>query len=112
MTDYDEIRTCCSEANICSKCWKWIAAAVKVLDAAIRDQFGYEHLLWVYSGRRGIHLWISDREALELTDPQRKAIVGWMNVVYPSREGQSKKLNVRTANKVLPPPLQCVVLSF
>ncbi|KAF5325625.1 hypothetical protein D9611_000100 [Ephemerocybe angulata] len=104
MTDYDEIRTCCADANICKKCWKWISAAVKVLDQAIREQYGYEQLLWVYSGRRGIHLWISDAEALELTDQQRKAVVGWMNAVSPAVEG-TKRPNIRTSTRSLPPPL-------
>ncbi|TFK25537.1 DNA primase catalytic subunit [Coprinopsis marcescibilis] len=106
MTDYDPVRTCCSEANICKRCWAFISAAVKVLDHSIRDHFGYEKLLWVYSGRRGIHLWISDKEAMELTDQQRKAIVGWMNVVSIGSKEASKRLNIRTASKVLPPPIQ------
>nr|BAC76768.1 DNA primase catalytic subunit [Coprinopsis cinerea] len=106
MTDYDLVRTCCSDAAICKRCWTFISAAVKVLDRSIREHFGYEKLLWVYSGRRGIHLWISDVEAMELSDAQRKAIVGWMNVVNVGSRETSKKLNVRTASKVLPPPLQ------
>ena len=111
MTDYDPIRTCCSEANICKKCWKWISAAVKVLDDSVREHYGYEQLLWVYSGRRGIHLWVSDPEALELTDAQRKAIVGWMNVVVASGQNEGmKKVNLRPGTKALPPPLQCVPL--
>ncbi|KAH6914182.1 DNA primase catalytic subunit [Coprinopsis sp. MPI-PUGE-AT-0042] len=110
MTDYDSIRTCCTSASICKRCWGWISAAVKVLDASIRNQFGYEKLLWVYSGRRGIHLWISDEEAIALTDSQRKAVVGWMNVITTVGAGKevSKKLNVRGGGGkgVLPPPLQ------
>ena len=90
MTDYDAIRTCCSGADICRHCWMFIAAAVRVLDRALRDQFGYKHLLWVYSGRRGIHLWISDREALELTDDQRKALVGWLTVIQGGKEMAKK----------------------
>jgi DNA primase small subunit len=110
MTDYDPIRTCCSEANICKKCWKWISAAVKVLDESVREHYGYEQLLWVYSGRRGIHLWISDPEALDLTDAQRKAVVGWMNVVVASGQNEGmKKVNLRAGTKALPPPLQCVL---
>ncbi|TEB37500.1 prim-pol domain-containing protein [Coprinellus micaceus] len=110
MTDYDPIRTCCSEANICKKCWKWISAAVKVLDESVREHYGYEQLLWVYSGRRGIHLWISDPEALDLTDAQRKAVVGWMNVVVASGQNEGmKKVNLRAGTKALPPPLQAAL---
>ncbi|VDC01980.1 unnamed protein product [Peniophora sp. CBMAI 1063] len=94
MTDYDEIRTCCKDAAICNRCWAFITAAVKVLDHSIREQFGWKHLLWVYSGRRGIHCWVSDPEAMALTDEQRRALVGWMTVVKGGKE-MSKKVNVR-----------------
>ena len=111
MTDYDEIRTCCSDKKICKRCWGYIAAAVKVLDSALRgtpshsplfrsimvlmtDTFGYKHLLWVYSGRRGIHCWISDPAALDLNDEQRRALVTFMEVIKGSKE-QMKKVNVR-----------------
>ena len=80
-----------------------------MLDKAIRNEFGYEQLLWVYSGRRGIHLWISDKEAMELTDSQRKAIVGWLSVVQTGKE--TRKLNIRTAGK-LPPSLESVEILF
>lgn len=108
MTDYDSIRTCCSDASICKRCWAFIAVAVKVLDQSIRDNFGYEHLLWVYSGRRGIHLWISDKAAMELTDDQRKALVGWMTVIQGGKD-QHKKVNVRAGSRPLPPSIQYVL---
>ena len=38
MTDYDEIRTCCQGKGICTRCWKFIACAVKVLDRALRGE--------------------------------------------------------------------------
>ncbi|KAF8438135.1 prim-pol domain-containing protein [Boletus edulis BED1] len=103
MTDYDGVRTCCSAADICSRCWGFIAAAVKVLHSSLVDQFGFRHLLWVYSGRRGIHLWISDPQAMDLTDDQRRALVSALTVVEGGKE-MVKKVNVRTANK-LPPSL-------
>ena len=110
MTDYDPIRTCCSNADICKKCWAFIAAAVEILDSAIRREFGYEKLLWVYSGRRGIHLWISDKEAMELNDQERKALVSWLTIMHGGKES-SKKLNLHYNGK-LPPSLQSVYLSL
>lgn len=109
MTDYDSIRTCCSEARICKKCWGFIAAAVRVLDHALREEFGYENLLWVYSGRRGIHLWISDKDAMALTDQQRKSLVGWLTVIHGGSES-GKKLNVHSRDGKLAPSLQCVLV--
>ncbi|KAI0338009.1 prim-pol domain-containing protein [Trametopsis cervina] len=112
MTDYDPIRTCCSDAAICERCWKFIAIAVKVLDKSIRDQYGYKYLLWVYSGRRGIHLWISDKEAMELTDDQRRALVSWMTVIQGGKD-MIKKVNVRKGTTgPLPPSIQGVLMEL
>ncbi|KDN52234.1 prim-pol domain-containing protein [Tilletiaria anomala UBC 951] len=92
MTDYDEIRTCCTGKGICKRCWAFIAVAVQVLEDALRNDFGFKHLLWVYSGRRGIHCWVSDRSACSLADDARKAIVGWLEVVRGSAN-QNKKVD-------------------
>ncbi|PGH16576.1 hypothetical protein AJ79_01682 [Helicocarpus griseus UAMH5409] len=94
LTDYDEIRTCCTKANICPKCWSFVTMAIKVIDAALRDDFGFEHILWVYSGRRGAHAWVCDARARQLPDDRRRAIAGYLEVVRGgSRSG--KKVNLK-----------------
>lgn len=62
-----------------------MTVAMKVIDAALRDDFGFKHVLWVYSGRRGVHCWISDERARRLTNDRRKAIVNYLNVVKVNR---------------------------
>lgn len=94
LTDYDEIRTCCDKANICHKCWSFVTMAIKVVDAALRQDFGFGHILWVYSGRRGAHAWISDKRARQLDDSKRKAIAGYLEVIKGGAQS-GKKVNVR-----------------
>ena len=94
LTDYDDIRTCCDKANICNKCWQFITMAIKVLDVSLRDDFGFKHILWVYSGRRGAHAWVCDKKARLMDDQKRRAIAGYLEVIRGGAEG-GKRVNVK-----------------
>ncbi|KRW98994.1 Metalloenzyme, LuxS/M16 peptidase-like protein [Pseudocohnilembus persalinus] len=90
MTDYDEVRTCCQEANICSKCWQFMKAAGHIILKALKEDFGFEHYLWVYSGRRGIHLWVCDEYVRLMDNSVRSSVIDNLNLLGGSKKEGSK----------------------
>lgn len=81
LTDYDDIRHCgCSGAKICPKCWTFMNMAVEVMECGLKEDFGFEHIAWFYSGRRGVHAWICDESARTLSDEGRKAVASYFEV--------------------------------
>lgn len=85
LTDYDQVRHCgCSGAKICSICWGFMQMSVKVMDQGLKEDFGFEHIGWFYSGRRGVHAWVCDESARALTDAERTAVANYFNVSIPS----------------------------
>jgi DNA primase small subunit len=90
MTDYDDVRGCdCKQQRrpICAQCWPLMRVAAQLLEHALRSEFGYEHVLWIYSGRRGVHAWVLDARARMLTQEQRGAIGQYLSVVLKGGEG-------------------------
>jgi DNA primase small subunit len=128
ISDYDEIRTCCQEANLCSKCWQWITIAMKLLDRTLRgelansaerdalsnnhisynssyrlkshiEDFGFKHMMWVYSGRRGVHCWVADERARRLSTEARLAVADYLNVI---KGGEQQRKKVFLTNELHP----------
>ncbi|CAI5445650.1 unnamed protein product [Caenorhabditis angaria] len=79
LTDYDTVRTCCQDAKVCPKCWKFVVMAVKILDNLLSEMFDFKARMWVFSGRRGVHCWIGDEKARKLNNSGRAAIATFLN---------------------------------
>lgn len=55
--------------------------AAKILHKILTSEFGFKHILFVFSGRRGFHCWVCDREARVLGADARRAIADYFSVV-------------------------------
>ncbi|CEM06818.1 unnamed protein product [Vitrella brassicaformis CCMP3155] len=106
MTDYDDVRSCCREANICLKCWNFMTVAVKVLDRLLRDDFDFHNLLFVYSGRRGIHCWVCDERARTMPRESRDAVPDYISIITGT-DKMAKRVNFYKRD---PPPIAKVAL--
>lgn len=90
MTDYDDVRGCdCKQQRtaMCAQCWPLMRVAAQVLEQVLKEEFGYEHIMFIYSGRRGIHCWVLDGRARTLTHEQRAAIGQYLSVTLKGGEG-------------------------
>ncbi|WEL39215.1 DNA primase small subunit [Encephalitozoon hellem] len=83
LTDYP--RKCCTEKLVCNKCLVLIKIAVRILDYSLREEFGFENVGFVFSGRRGVHCWVFDGTALELSDIERGEIVKYYDSVVKKK---------------------------
>lgn len=81
LTEYDDIRTCGKgKEHVCKQCWTLIRDSAIFIDETLREDFGFEKITWVFSGRRGLHCWVSGaHEIMSLNEEAREAIVEWIS---------------------------------
>jgi len=54
--------------------------AIKVLTQLLDEDFDFQNILWVFSGRRGVHAWVCDEGARDMTNEMRTAVVAYCNL--------------------------------
>lgn len=79
MDDYNSVRKCCTDKKVCKLCFRFLIAAATVLRFLLETTFGFKHVLFVFSGRRGIHCWVNDFKARILSSDQRELLAKYMN---------------------------------
>jgi len=98
ITDYDDVRDCCSGGACCSQCWPLMTCAIKVLEYILTKIFGFKNKLWVFSGRRGVHCWVCDPRVLKYTKTVRTSIIKFIHS-YTGNEQKAIKVDLNTAQK-------------
>lgn len=99
---YADVRFCGCATSCCAACWPLVAAAARVTDAALRERFGFTQLLWVYSGRRGVHCWVADERACGLSEDERALVLDQLSLGFetpsspPTQHAQRVHLGRRT----------------
>ena len=54
--------------------------AIEIMESGLREDFGFKHIAWFYSGRRGVHCWVSDSAARQLSNEARSALASYFEV--------------------------------
>lgn len=91
LTDYDFLDVDVKRLETCDRCWPLMALALKVLTRSLKEDFGFDHLLWVYSGRRGIHCWVCDPRARAMSNEVRSAVADFLG---PKLAAATGRLNI------------------
>lgn len=78
LTDYD--RECCVGKTICNNCIILMRVGARIMDIFLKLVFGFTKIMYCFSGGRGIHIWVCDKEAMSLNHIARKSIVDFINI--------------------------------
>jgi len=67
---------CKGTRSVCSYgCWFLVRVGVKCLTYILRVCFDCKYIVPVFSGRRGVHIWVLDEKFLNYTEDERKGII-------------------------------------
>ena len=85
LNDYDAVRKhvceCTGAGQVCVRCWQLINVSISLIDETLRRDFGMSDILWLFSGRRGVHGWVRDPTTINLDRDQRQSIIDYLSVI-------------------------------
>lgn len=84
LTDY--ARACCRDKGMCNRCLPIIKCAIKVLHHVLTTHLGFSKLLFVFSGGRGVHCWVSDALAYTLSSRDRANVAEYFRRLTRERD--------------------------
>ncbi|MHA2108659.1 MAG: DNA primase catalytic subunit PriS [Candidatus Hodarchaeales archaeon] len=95
LNDYDAVRKhvcdCTGAGQVCLRCWQLINVSISLIDETLRRDFGMTEIIWLFSGRRGVHGWVRDSITFDLDRDQRQSIIDYLTVI----KGEDEKARVQ-----------------
>ncbi len=87
---YVGVRNCgCREDKFCRECWSLIQDAAIFIDQTMKEDFGFKDVIWIFSGRRGVHGWVREKITQEFDRNQRRAILDYLTFIHDPTRTQS-----------------------
>jgi DNA primase small subunit len=66
-------------AELCDRAYPVSAMSAYILRVLLNEAFGFQRVLVVYSGRRGVHVHVFDEVAMAMGDEQRASVLTYVN---------------------------------
>lgn len=105
FNDYDALRQCCQKEQLCESCFPFFKAAVIVLRHVLTEVFGFNKLLFVNSGRRGIHCWVLDQSVMSANTEFRRAVLNSFSMMDQPERKYLRENEANPSKKILNPVL-------
>jgi len=83
ITDFYRFCECRGVKRLCPVCWFHIQGASLLLQYLLEEVMGYErtHCLWVFSGGKGLHCFVNEPRAMNLSDKERSQLHKRLSIV-------------------------------
>ena len=92
LTDYDFLDLTDADGAVspaqCDRAYPIAAFAIFVLRHLLGSAFGFQEVLVCYSGRRGVHLHVTDPTALAMSNEARVAVTAYLTATFTKSGGR------------------------